>query len=205
MLALLLASALVLLARPVERLLYPLRYAGHISVCARRAGVDPSLVAAVVRAESRFRPDARSRAGAVGLMQVLPETARLVARRHGLDRFRPKMLREPEWNLLIGSLYLSELMDRYHGDVVAALAAYNAGPGVVDTWVAGKPRLTIQAIRYPETRSYVREVLWTRERFNRLYPALGADARKGTYYDQNRRYHPRDAQAPHRPDLLHRP
>lgn len=155
-----------------ERFWYPLRYEDHIRSTAERTGLDPTLLAAVVRTESRFRPGARSHAGAVGLMQVLPATAAWVAQRHGLTGYHPGWLTDPEGNLLVGALYLAELLERYRGDEVAALAAYNAGPSAADTWIAKGPGLSSEAITYPETRSYVSEVLTTRQTFARLYPHL---------------------------------
>jgi soluble lytic murein transglycosylase len=139
---------------------YPLEYESIIRTSARERGLDPALVAAVVYAESRFDPNARSQAGAVGLMQVLPDTGRYIARKTGGTRFVVADLRDPEINVRYGSWLLAQLSERYGGQEDTALAAYHAGPSNVDAWQrAGR------GIAFPETRAYVAEV----ERVKRVY------------------------------------
>ena len=116
--------------------------------------LPPTLLAAVIYAESKFDPAARSAAGAVGLMQLLPDTARGIATRTGGDRFVVDDLLDPELNVRYGSWYLRSLLDRYDDDVRTALAAYHAGPGNVDAW-----RRKGVGIQFPETRAYVSRVL----------------------------------------------
>jgi len=139
---------------------YPLEYEQLVRANARRHDLDPALVAAMIYAESRFDPNARSEAGAVGLMQVLPETAEFIARKTGGEDFVQADLRDPEINVRYGTWLLDYLRDYYEGDVSAALAAYHAGPGNVDAW-----RRANQGIAFPETEAYVREV----ERVRRVY------------------------------------
>jgi soluble lytic murein transglycosylase len=138
---------------------YPLEYEHIIRGHAANHDLDPALVAAVVYVESRFDPNAKSAAGAIGLMQLLPETAKGIALRTGGDRFVVADLRDPEINVRYGSWYLSHLRRKY-GDMSTALAAYHAGPGNVDHWRE-------QGLRFPlpETREYVQEV----ERLRRMY------------------------------------
>jgi soluble lytic murein transglycosylase len=131
---------------------YPLEYEHIIRAHARNHDLDPALLAAVVYVESRFDPGARSAAGAVGLMQLLPETAKGIALRTGGDRFVVADLRDPEINVRYGSWYLDHLRERY-GDLHVALAAYHAGPGNVDRW-----REQAVRIAFPETRDYVAEI-----------------------------------------------
>jgi soluble lytic murein transglycosylase len=138
---------------------YPLEYEGIIRTHARNHDLDPALVAAVVYAESRFDPNAESAAGAVGLMQLLPETAKGIALRTGGDRFVVADLRDPEINVRYGTWYLDHLRERY-GSVRLALAAYHAGQGNVDHW-----REEGLGVVFPETRAYVDDV----ERVQRLY------------------------------------
>lgn len=141
------------------RVRYPLRYEQQVRAVAHRHDLAPSLVAAVVYTESEFDPDARSSAGALGLMQLLPDTAEGIALRTGGARFRVKDLFDPELNLRYGAWYLAELLERY-GDVPTALAAYHAGQGNVDRWrAAGK------GVQFPETRAYIAKVL----RLERVY------------------------------------
>ena len=150
------ATAWVVSAQPewYERLRYPLRYEAIVRAHARNYDLPPALLAAVIYSESRFDASARSDAGAVGLMQLLPETARGIAIRTGGDRFVVDDLLDPEVNVRYGSWYLRHLLDRYDDDVPTALAAYHAGQGNVDEW-----RRQGGGIRFPETRAYVRRVL----------------------------------------------
>jgi soluble lytic murein transglycosylase len=139
---------------------YPLEYEGVVHVYARDHDLDPALLAAVVYAESRFDPDARSAAGAVGLMQLLPRTARGIALRTGGTRFVVADLRNPDINVRYGSWYIDHLRAHYHGNVRLALAAYHAGQGNVDRW-----QREGAGIAFPETQAYVDEV----ERVRRVY------------------------------------
>ncbi len=145
---------------------YPLEYEQLVRANARSRGLDPALVAAVIYAESRFDPNARSSAGAVGLMQLLPDTALFIARKTGGEDFVVADLRDPEINVRYGTWLLAYLTDYYEGDVRTALAAYHAGPGNVDEW-----RRTNQGIAFPETASYVREVERMRDVYRNAYGA----------------------------------
>lgn len=149
----------------LDRLRYPLRYEAILTTHARNYGLDPALLAAVVYTESRFRADARSSAGALGLMQLLPETGEAVALRTGGDRFVVTDLLDPEINVRYGSWYLRELLRKY-GDTRLALAAYHAGQGSVDGW-----RARGVGIQFPETRAYVDGVLRLTPVYRRAYPA----------------------------------
>jgi soluble lytic murein transglycosylase len=144
---------------------YPLEYEQVIRGHARSRDLDPALLAAVVYSESRFDPNAESGAGAVGLMQLLPDTARGIAVRTGGTRFVVADLRDPEINVRYGSWYLDHLLARY-GEEELALAAYHAGQGNVDHW-----RAEGLGIAFPETRAYVDEV----ERVKRVYARAYAD------------------------------
>ncbi|MBE3549847.1 MAG: lytic transglycosylase domain-containing protein [Brockia lithotrophica] len=124
----------VLRTTTCREVVYPLPYREEIVRAAYASRVDPALVAAVAAAESRFRPERRSERGAIGLMQIMEETARDVASRHGIPAPTPSDLENPETNLFFGALYLRYLLDRYEGDLDLALMAYNAGPGRVDRW-----------------------------------------------------------------------
>jgi soluble lytic murein transglycosylase len=132
---------------------YPLRYETIVRGHARNYRLPPALLAAVIYTESRFDASARSNAGAVGLMQLLPATAEGIAVRTGGHRFVVSDLLDPELNVRYGSWYLRNLLDRYH-DLRTALAAYHAGQGNVDAW-----RREGGGIRFPETRHYVAKVL----------------------------------------------
>ncbi|HEX4747564.1 MAG TPA: lytic transglycosylase domain-containing protein [Gaiellaceae bacterium] len=139
---------------------YPLEYEHAIRTYANERDLDPALVAAVIYAESRFDPNVVSSAGAVGLMQILPETGQFIARSTGGEDFVDADLRDPDLNVRYGTWLLAYLHTRYDGDRRSALAAYHAGPSNVDAW-----RARGTAIAFPETRRYVDEV----ERLTRVY------------------------------------
>jgi soluble lytic murein transglycosylase len=145
----------------------PLRYDDIIRQQAKAKNLDPALIAAVIYVESRFIPGRTSPAGAEGLMQITPETARDIARRSGGTQFTVADLDTPQINISYGSYLLRELLDRYDGDVAAALAAYNAGPGNADRW--GGSSLKAQDIPFPETRAYVEKVLRAQEDYRARY------------------------------------
>ena len=154
------------LERAIREITLPLRHDDIIRQQAAEKHLDPSLIAAVIYAESRFR-EQESHAGALGLMQVTPQTAHLIARRSGGTQFVTRDLADPEINIRYGSYYLRYLLRRYDGNVVAALAAYNAGIGNVDRW--GGARLDLEAIRFVETRAYVEQVLDKRQEYRDKY------------------------------------
>ncbi len=164
----------VLLAMPlakqaVNELGLPLNYSSVIRQQAAAKKLDPALVAAVIYAETKFDPRTSS-AGAVGLMQILPETARFLAHRSGATTFTTADLSTPQVNIAYGSYYLRYLLDEYHGSRVLALAAYNGGEANVDRWVSGAHGpLRIDEIPFPETRAYVQRVLQARADYRRKY------------------------------------
>ena len=134
----------------------PLRHEDIIRQQAREKNLDPALVAAVIYRESKFR-DQTSAAGAKGLMQILPDTAQFIAKRTGGTQFELRDLANPQINISYGCWYLRYLLDRYGGNEVAAVAAYNAGHGHVDDW--GGKDLTQEDIRFVETADYTRDVM----------------------------------------------
>lgn len=140
----------------IQELTLPLRHEDIIRQQAAEKHVDASLIAAVIYAESRFR-DQTSHAGARGLMQITPETANEIERLSGGSTFKLDDLGDPDINIRYGTFYLRQLLDRFDGNELAALAAYNAGPTQVDEW--GGSDLTLDAIPLDETRGYVADVL----------------------------------------------
>jgi soluble lytic murein transglycosylase len=131
--------------------------------------LDPALLAAVIYQESKFKADARSTSGAIGLMQLLPDTAKGIALHTGGSRFRVEDLYNPEINVRYGAWYLRHLLLKYH-DERDALAAYNAGQDNVDRW-----RRVGKGIQFAETRAYVVRVEELKRIYRRAYGAeLGA-------------------------------
>ncbi len=158
---------------------FPLHHADTIRREAERNRLDPAWVAAEIRAESIFDPNARSSADARGLMQLLPGTGAAVARQRGLTFAGSEALYDPDLNIALGSAYLRQLLDRYDGLPYRAIAAYNAGPAPVARWLAARgqldPDFWIETIGYRETRDYVARVL----AFSVLYDwRLRGDARR---------------------------
>jgi soluble lytic murein transglycosylase len=142
----------------VWRLAYPKAYWSEVASAAAAANIDPLLLLALVREESRYDPHAVSPARAVGLAQLLPSTARGMAGDRALNADK---LTEPALNLRLGARYLSLQLERFGGDVRLALAAYNAGPGSARRWVRmdADPDYFMEKISIAETRAYVRRVL----------------------------------------------
>jgi len=158
-------AALPEVDRAVTEVTLPLRHDDIIRQQAADKDLDPALIAAVIYAESRFT-DATSPAGARGLMQITPETARVIARRSGGTAFVQGDLSTPQINIAYGSYHLRWLLERYDGDEALAVAAYNAGEGNVDRWIV-EGRAEGEAIPFPETRAYVPKVLAAREDYRR--------------------------------------
>ncbi len=122
--------------RVTARSQYPVRYETEIRSAAEVYSLDPALLAAVARIESSYRADARSSAGALGLMQIMPETGAWIAEKRGeRDVFTDDLLLEPESSLLYGGWYLRYLLDEFDGDFTCAVAAYHAGQGSVRSWL----------------------------------------------------------------------
>jgi soluble lytic murein transglycosylase len=144
-------------------LLYPKPYDAAVDAAAAATKLSPTLIYALIRQESLFRPDAVSGAGAMGLAQLLPETARLTARAWSLPQPRPADLLVPDVNVRLGAAHLRSLIDRFEGQTMLALAAYNAGPVPAERWLPPEPLdadVWVENIPYNETREYVQRVLW---------------------------------------------
>jgi soluble lytic murein transglycosylase len=157
----------------VQEVTLPLRHDDIIRQQAEDKELDPALIAGVIFTESHFI-DQTSHAGAKGLMQLMPETAAYIAQKSGGTAFVQGDLATPQVNIAYGSWYLRHLLDKYDGRVALALAAYNAGQGNVDAWLAeagarGEQFRAADHIPFPETRDYVRKVLEARQDYRREY------------------------------------
>lgn len=155
------------------RIIYPFPYRSMVTAEAEARGLDPFFVAGLIRRESAFDRTARSGAGAMGLMQIMPATGRSLARRAGIRHFDTSMLNDAELNLHLGMAYMEQLMDRYNGRIADVLVAYNAGPTRMARWRDlpehdGDPELFVERIPFSETRDYVRYV----QEHASLYAAL---------------------------------
>lgn len=145
------------------RIWYPLRYSEIVRGYGRIYRIEPALLAAVIEQESKFDAGARSSAGAVGLMQLTPQTAKGIAIRTGGTKFVLSDLQNPDINVRYGAWYLRHLLDKYRDERVA-LAAYNAGQENVDRW-----RAAHEGVQFPETRAYVDRVERLKGIYRRAY------------------------------------
>ncbi|MCU0258331.1 MAG: transglycosylase SLT domain-containing protein, partial [Solirubrobacteraceae bacterium] len=140
---------------------FPTPFRAAVLAQSRRSAVDPAFVYGLIRQESRFITDARSHVGAAGLMQVMPATARLTAKRLGVP-YGPGLLNDQDTNLRLGTGYLRMMLDEFDGSQALAAAAYNAGPGRPRRWRNGPeldPAIWAETIPFAETRDYVKKVL----------------------------------------------
>jgi soluble lytic murein transglycosylase len=156
-------------------LLFPQPYWTELVADSGTNGLDPYLVASLIRQESEFNAGAVSRANAYGLMQLIPSTGKSMAKKEGLKRYDTRQLLDPTVNLQLGTRNLKGVLDRFGGQVEYALAAYNAGDSPVRQWIAAGDYKDVpefvESIPYSETRDYVQAILRNREMYRALYPA----------------------------------
>jgi soluble lytic murein transglycosylase len=150
------------------KMYYPIRYEDTIKRYSSRNGIDPYLVMALILQESYFNPRARSRVGAIGLMQVMPATGQELGRQlHGV--FKVTRLEDPTTNIELGTLHFKRLIGIFGGEVRLAVASYNAGQGNVLKWRRAAPRKPmdefLESIPFPETRNYVKRVTLLRSSY----------------------------------------
>jgi peptidoglycan lytic transglycosylase len=153
--------------------LFPLPLQQDLEKAAKESNLDPYLVAGLIRQESEFNPVVISRAHAFGLMQLVPATGGMLARKEGIVPFNSSMLFDPRVNLKLGTTYLRAQLDRWNGSLEQTLAAYNAGPGRVQQWTANahfrEPAEFVESIPFTETREYVQSVLRNAAVYRQLY------------------------------------
>ncbi len=155
------------------KLLFPTPYWNDLTANASRNGLDPYLVASLIRQESEFNPGAVSHANAYGLMQMLPSVGKSLAKKDGIKKFATNDLLQPPTSLRLGTMYLRQTIDRFGGQVEYALAAYNAGDTPVRLWMSANDYRDmaefVEAIPYTETREYVQAILRNREMYRAVY------------------------------------
>ncbi len=159
--------AIITAARSDQRdnlaLRFPTAYQKSVSRYSTKNGLHSDWVFSVIRQESAFMADARSSAGAMGMMQLMPGTARMVSRQAGLPYRSRRQLLDPDHNIRLGTFYLSNLLNRFDNNLILATAAYNAGPNRVERWRPEKRSLPgdiwVETIPIPETRHYVKNIL----------------------------------------------
>jgi soluble lytic murein transglycosylase len=193
-------SGIPFFAMPIEevpfrywRLLFPFPYQEAILSNAKQNGLNPYLVASLIRQESEFNPDAVSYANAYGLMQLIPSTAKILAKERGVRGFRTEFLFDPTINIQLGTVNLKQLMDRFGDQIEYTLAAYNAGDTAVRGWMVTSDYRDmadfVESIPYTQTREYVEAILRNREMYRQLYEErrpTTTDSSSPTISDANR-------------------
>ncbi|WP_219838129.1 lytic transglycosylase domain-containing protein [Paenibacillus sp. R14(2021)] len=178
-LILILAFLVLLFVRSewMSRWLYPLQFSEDIAISAENYQLDAHLVAAIIRVETNFKPGAVSKKGAVGVMQLMPDTANWIIQKGGFTNITTEAISQrPDVSIEIGSWYLKALNDQFGGNMYKVIAAYNAGPGTVKRWLSdgtwdGKPD-TVDQVPYGETRHYIQRVIYYYNKYKALYPDL---------------------------------
>lgn len=161
----------------VGKWIYPIHYQDDIRASASNYGLEPHLVAAVIRAESNFETGRESHKGALGLMQLMPTTADWVVEKAGFEAVDEEILKHrADVSIEMGSWYLSSLKEQFDQNVFVAVAAYNAGPGNVRKWLdEGRwdgELETVDDIPFGETRRYVQKVIYYYNKYKELYPGF---------------------------------
>jgi soluble lytic murein transglycosylase len=155
------------------QIVFPRPYWSQITSDAQEQGLDPYLVASLIRQESEFNPSAVSKANAYGLMQLLPSVGKSFARKQGNKHFNTNELLDPATNIQFGTADLKKTLDRYNGTVEYALASYNAGDSPVHRWIATNDYKDlpewVESIPYTETRDYVQAIIRNREMYRGIY------------------------------------
>ncbi|SJZ40079.1 soluble lytic murein transglycosylase [Selenihalanaerobacter shriftii] len=166
-------AMLIINYNSILKIFYPLHYKKAIFTYADEYNLDPYLVAAIIKVESKFNEDAISERGARGLMQIMPSTGEWIAGELGIEDFNPDLLYGPKLNINLGSWYLAHLKKIFSNDLTLVIAAYNGGQGNVNRWLelkqwSGRHRDSDQ-IPFPETRAYVKKVTKTYQRYRKIY------------------------------------
>lgn len=159
----------------ILKIIYPIKYENFVENYSTKYEVDKNLIYAIIKAESNFNQQAVSNKEAKGLMQLMPQTAEDIAKKLDIEVTKEeifKKLLEPEFNINLGTKYISNLLAKY-SNIELALTAYNAGSGNVDTWVENGTLMAdgsnIENIPYKETNNYVRKILRDYEIYKKLY------------------------------------
>jgi soluble lytic murein transglycosylase len=154
------------------KIMYPIKYEDEVKASAEKYDLDPYLILAVIRVESNFDPSQMSNRGAVGLMQIMPDTAKWIVEHKNESKTKLDQLNSPIINIDLGSWFLYALNKEFKGNWISTLAAYNAGPGNVNKWIndGWDPSFdTIQEIPFGETRHYVQRVLYYLKKYKSIY------------------------------------
>jgi soluble lytic murein transglycosylase len=160
--------------RDVWQAAWPRPFEQTVRTAVDEFGFDAALVYAIMREESTYRPEVESPAGARGLMQLIPPTAERIADALGVEAFRPERLYDPALNVRFGTYYLRQLGQQFQDSRPLMIAAYNAGPDIVERWLAARGATPtdrfVDSVPYTETRRYLRRVLRSYRMYQLIYP-----------------------------------
>ncbi len=155
------------------RLIYPLKYEDIIIINAQEYDIDPALVAAMIFVESKYISSAQSHRGAMGLMQIMPDTGHWIAEQLAVSNFKEDKLLDPVINIMFGCWYIDSLMQQFNKQLIVVLAAYNAGRGNVKRWLDNKNwdgrNATIGDLPFDETKNYIKQVLEVYKKYKKIY------------------------------------
>lgn len=167
------AVAMVLCYKGILRSFFPIEYKDTIIKYSNEFEVNPNLVAAIIKQESKYNSRALSRKGAIGLMQIMPETGEWIAERIGMEEFTTDMLYNPEINIMMGAWYIDNLSCQFYGNYDLVIAAYNGGSGNVTKWLSderySQDGVTLKDIPFPETKKYLANVNRNLKAYTELY------------------------------------
>ena len=169
-------AVIVLLLENTSRLMFPVKYKEHVSMYSQKYNVDPYLVLAIIKVESKFDPDAVSSKNARGLMQISIKTGNWGAQTLKLHGYDNDSLFDPETNISIGCWYLDVLAKEFGGNTDLVLAAYNGGSGNVNEWLKNKAYSSsgksLDKVPFEETDNYIKKVIYYRSMYKKLYESL---------------------------------
>ncbi len=176
-LILIVLGALFVQSEWLGRWIYPISYKVEINRSAMKYQLDPLLIAAIIRVESNYKLDAVSPKGALGIMQIMPETAEWILKQDNFGNLKAKDAgKDAHAGITLGSWYVRELTRQFDGNMIVSLAAYNAGPGKVRQWlekgVWNGEEQTLRDIPYGETRHYVQRVMYYYKKYQKIYDTL---------------------------------
>lgn len=153
--------------------IYSLKYANYVEKYAKENNLDVMLVYAIIKVESNFEPNITSTSGAMGLMQIMENTAYEIAEKKGIELLTKEVIYQPEINIMLGTAYFAQLLKTYDGNINLSLAAYNAGIGNVNKWIEKgiiqADGSDIENIPFNETNNYVRKILRDDRIYRKLY------------------------------------
>lgn len=161
------------LANEISYVIYPIKYEEIVQKYSKEYNLDPFLLYAMIKVESSFDENAVSPKDARGLMQIMPTTGKWIAEKLKYEKFDEEDLFEPKKNIMMGAWYINYLAEKFDGDMVLAIMAYNAGPGNVQNWLldenVSSDGKNLENVPYDETAKYERKIMESYKMYKRIY------------------------------------